>query len=182
MLYTIAVVLVILWLLGLVSGYTLGAVVHVLVVIAVVLFQAGLLSGRRVVWIGAVLAIASPVRADIGVIVAEPVSALGFFTRVGHVGTYLSNICPDGSPIKVRACLPGESGAVVIRSSTLSEHEDYDWAIVPFEEYLHGFASRDLAPLIGTRKLQRVIEGHDFHAVFSRAMATTDGAAPDGQW
>ena len=128
------------------------------------------------------LAMAGPVRADIGVIVAEPVSALGFFTRVGHVGTYFSNICPDASPIKMRVCLPGESGGVVIRSSALSENEDYDWAIVPFEEYLHGFASPDLAPLIGTRKLQSAIEDHDFNALFSRAMTTTDGAAPDGQW
>jgi hypothetical protein len=47
MLYTVAVVLLILWLLGLVSGYTLGAFVHVLLVIAVVLFLAGLVSGRR---------------------------------------------------------------------------------------------------------------------------------------
>ena len=131
---------------------------------------------------GVTLAIASQVRADIGVIVAEPVSALGFFTRVGHVGTYLSGICPDGSPIRMRVCLPGEGGSVVIRSSSLSENEDYDWAIVPFEEYLHGFASPDLAPLIGTRKLQSAIEGHDFNAVFSRAMTTTDGAAPEGQW
>jgi hypothetical protein len=49
MLYTIAVVLLILWLLGLVSGYTLGAFVHVLLVIAVVLLLAGFVSGRRVV-------------------------------------------------------------------------------------------------------------------------------------
>ena len=49
MLYTIAAVLLIMWLLGLVSGYTLGAFVHLLLVIAVVLFLAGLLSGRRVV-------------------------------------------------------------------------------------------------------------------------------------
>ena len=49
MLYTIAVVLLILWLLGLVSGYTVGAFIHVLLVIAVVLFLAGLVSGRRVV-------------------------------------------------------------------------------------------------------------------------------------
>jgi len=47
MLYTIAVILLILWLLGLVSGYTIGAFVHVLLVIAVVLFLVGLLSGRR---------------------------------------------------------------------------------------------------------------------------------------
>jgi hypothetical protein len=47
MLYTIAVILLILWLLGFVSGYTLGAFIHVLLVVALVLFLAGLLSGRR---------------------------------------------------------------------------------------------------------------------------------------
>jgi hypothetical protein len=49
MLYTIAVVLLILWLLGLASGSTIGAFIHVLLVIAIVLFLVGLLSGRRVV-------------------------------------------------------------------------------------------------------------------------------------
>ena len=47
MLYTIAVILLVLWLLGLVSGYTIGAFIHVLLVIAVVLFVVGLLTGRR---------------------------------------------------------------------------------------------------------------------------------------
>ena len=49
MLYTIAVVLLLLWLLGLVSGYTIGSFIHVLVVIAVVLFLVGLVTNRRVV-------------------------------------------------------------------------------------------------------------------------------------
>ena len=49
MLYTIAVVLLVLWLLGLVSGYTIGAFIHVLLVVAVVLLVVGLVSGRRVV-------------------------------------------------------------------------------------------------------------------------------------
>jgi hypothetical protein len=49
MLYTIAVVLLILWLLGLVSGYTIGAFIHVLLVIAVVLLLVGFVSGRRVI-------------------------------------------------------------------------------------------------------------------------------------
>ena len=48
MLYTIAVVLLILWLLGLVGGYTIGAFVHVLLVVAIVLFLVGVISGRRV--------------------------------------------------------------------------------------------------------------------------------------
>ena len=49
MLFTIAVILLVLWLLGLVSGYTLGNFIYVLLVIALVLFVVGLLSGRRTV-------------------------------------------------------------------------------------------------------------------------------------
>ena len=45
MLYTIAIILLILWLLGLVSGYTIGAFIHVLLVIALVLLVVGLVSG-----------------------------------------------------------------------------------------------------------------------------------------
>jgi hypothetical protein len=34
----------------------------------------------------------------------------------------------------MRLCLPGESGGVVSKYLPFSEHEDFDWAIVPFEE------------------------------------------------
>ena len=47
MLYTIAVVLLIAWLLGFVGIYTVGSFVHVLLVVALVLFIFGLVSGRR---------------------------------------------------------------------------------------------------------------------------------------
>jgi hypothetical protein len=47
MLYTIAVVLIILWALGLVSAYTMGGFVHVLLVIAVVVILLRLISGRN---------------------------------------------------------------------------------------------------------------------------------------
>jgi len=47
MLETIAVILVILWLLGLVSSYTLGGFIHVLLVIAVVVILVRVLRGRR---------------------------------------------------------------------------------------------------------------------------------------
>jgi len=49
MLYTLAVILLIAWLLGVVGTYTIGAFVHVLLVIAIVLFLVGLLSGRRTI-------------------------------------------------------------------------------------------------------------------------------------
>jgi hypothetical protein len=49
MLYTLAVILLIAWLLGVVGTYTIGGIVHVLLVIALVLFVVGLLTGRRTV-------------------------------------------------------------------------------------------------------------------------------------
>lgn len=47
MLYTIAVVLLILWLLGLVSSYTMGGFIHILLVIAIVVVLLNVISGRR---------------------------------------------------------------------------------------------------------------------------------------
>ena len=47
MLYTIAAVLVILWLVGLVSSYTIGGFIHILLVIAVVLILLRIISGRK---------------------------------------------------------------------------------------------------------------------------------------
>lgn len=49
MLYTLVVILLIAWLLGVVGTYTIGAFVHVLLVIALVLVILGLLRGRRTV-------------------------------------------------------------------------------------------------------------------------------------
>ena len=48
MLETIAVVLVLLWLLGLVSSYTMGGFIHILLVIAIVVILVRLIRGRRV--------------------------------------------------------------------------------------------------------------------------------------
>jgi hypothetical protein len=47
MLYTIAVLLLVAWLLGIVGTYTIGAFVHVLLVVAIVLFVVGVVGGRR---------------------------------------------------------------------------------------------------------------------------------------
>ncbi len=47
MLYTLAVVLLILWLLGLVTSYTMGGFIHILLVIAIVMILVNLITGRR---------------------------------------------------------------------------------------------------------------------------------------
>ena len=47
MLWTIAVILVVLWLLGLVSGYTMGNFIHILLVIAIIVVLVRVIQGRR---------------------------------------------------------------------------------------------------------------------------------------
>lgn len=47
MLYTIAVILLVLWLLGMVSSYTLGGFIHALLVIAIIVILIQIISGRR---------------------------------------------------------------------------------------------------------------------------------------
>lgn len=48
MLYTVAVVLIILWLLGIVSSYTIGGFIHVLIVIAVIMILVQIIQGRQI--------------------------------------------------------------------------------------------------------------------------------------
>ncbi len=48
MLYTLAVILVLLWLVGLLTSYTLGGLIHALLVIAIVVVLLRIISGRRV--------------------------------------------------------------------------------------------------------------------------------------
>ena len=47
MLWTLAVILLVLWLLGLVTSYTVGGLIHILLVIAIVMVLVNLISGRR---------------------------------------------------------------------------------------------------------------------------------------
>ncbi|MFZ3323836.1 MAG: lmo0937 family membrane protein [Usitatibacter sp.] len=47
MLYTIAIILIILWLLGLVTSYTMGGLIHILLVVALIVILVNFISGRR---------------------------------------------------------------------------------------------------------------------------------------
>jgi hypothetical protein len=48
MLYTIAVILIVLWALGLVSSYTMGGFIHVLLVVAVIMILVRVIQGRNI--------------------------------------------------------------------------------------------------------------------------------------
>ena len=48
MLWTVAVIMLVLWLLGLITSYTMGGFIHILLVIAIVVIAVNLIQGRRV--------------------------------------------------------------------------------------------------------------------------------------
>jgi hypothetical protein len=48
MLWTLAVILLVLWLLGLVTSYTMGGLIHILLVVALVVLVIGIIQGRRI--------------------------------------------------------------------------------------------------------------------------------------
>jgi hypothetical protein len=49
MLYTIAIILLVLWAMGLISAYTMGGFIHVLLVLAIIVVLLQVISGRRIV-------------------------------------------------------------------------------------------------------------------------------------
>jgi Family of unknown function (DUF5670) len=49
MLQTVAIVLLVLWALGLVGGYAMGGLIHILLVVAIVVFAIRIITGRKVV-------------------------------------------------------------------------------------------------------------------------------------
>ncbi len=92
------------------------------------------------------------------------------------------------APIEARShsvyVIPANAEASVSKYTPISQNEDYDWAIVPFEQFLNGFDSPTLAPLIGVAKLQRVIQNGTFDPLFSSVLTrANDGqTCPAGEW
>ena len=108
---------------------------------------------------GIFLVLSRPAAADIGVIVLEPIKTLGYVTRAGDVATYLSNVCPDDSPVRMRLCRPDERGGVVSKHTSHGRNGEYDWSIAPFDEFVYGTAAADLAPMISTPQLRDIVHG-----------------------
>jgi hypothetical protein len=109
--------------------------------------------------------------ADIGIVVLEPIKGMGYVTRAGQAATYLSNICPDGGPLRMRLCRPGEHGGVVSKHASSRQNAGFDWAIVPFDEFLNGVADPELAPIIATAPLREAIRARHGSSPMSTDLA-----------
>lgn len=107
----------------------------------------------------ALLTLAPQTRADAGVVLNESLdTSVARITGSGHSAVYLSRICPDGSPVKMRLCLPGEQGSVLSNYTTLGEDQPYEWNIVPLSVYLYGVEDPSNRPLVSSKAIKAALE------------------------
>ena len=101
----------------------------------------------------------SSARADAGVVLNESLdTSVARITGSGHSAVYLSRICPDDSPVKMRLCWPGEQGSVLSNYTTLGEDQPYEWNIVPLSVYLYGVEDPSDRPLVGSKAIKAALE------------------------
>ena len=97
--------------------------------------------------------------ADAGVVLNESLdTSVARITGSGHSAIYLSNICPDNSPVKMRLCRPGEQGSVLSNYTTLGEDQPYEWNIVPLSIYLYGVEDPRDRPLVSSKAIKGLLE------------------------
>jgi hypothetical protein len=97
--------------------------------------------------------------ADAGVVLNESLdTSVARITGSGHSAVYLSRVCPDDSPVKMRMCGPGEQGSVLSNYTTLGEDQPYEWNIVPLSVYLYGVEDPSDRPLVSSRAIKAALE------------------------
>jgi hypothetical protein len=98
-------------------------------------------------------------RADAGVVLNESLdTSVARITGSGHSAVYLSRICPDNSPVKMRLCRPGEQGSIVSNYTTLGEDQPYEWNIVPLSVYLYGVEDPNDRPVVSSKAIKAALE------------------------
>ena len=97
--------------------------------------------------------------ADAGVVLNESLdTSVARITGSGHSAIYLSRICPDNSPVKMRLCRPDEQGSVLSNYTTLGEDQPYEWNIVPLSIYLYGVEDPANRPLVSSKAIKALLE------------------------
>lgn len=96
-------------------------------------------------------------RADIGVVIADPTGiGSSAYTHAGHALVYLSNVCAE-TPVKARLCKPGEQGSMVTIFPNFYEREPYAWNLVPVSLYLEGTMRSGQRLLYGSREVKTAL-------------------------
>ncbi len=109
--------------------------------------------------LAALLTLAPRASADAGVVLNESLdTSVARITGSGHSAVYLSRVCPDNSPVKMRLCRPGEQGSVLSNYTTLGEDSPYEWNIVPLSVYLYGVENPADRSLMSSREIKSALE------------------------
>ena len=109
----------------------------------------------------------------------EPYSYDGAFAGTGHAAVYLDHVCA-ASPVKLRACAPGEQGVVISRYKAIA---GYDWIAIPLVPYLYAVERRDDIPLFADARLVAFLRDQ-YRRKYLESLAPDrpDGGAPAGNW
>ena len=103
--------------------------------------------------------LAPAAHADAGVVLNESLdTSVARITGSGHSAVYLSRICPDNSPVRMRLCRPGEQGSILSNYTTLGEDQPYEWNIVPLSVYLYGVEDPSDRPLVSSKAIKAALE------------------------
>ncbi len=126
-----------------------------------------------------VLASTCLANASATLLLEEPYGKLGFFTATGHAAVYLSGVCAE-TPLVLRACAPGELGAVISRYDGVG---GYDWVAIPLIPYLYAVEKPEDIPLFVDPKMVAFLRDQ-YRRKYLQPVAPdlATGGAPGGNW
>jgi len=119
-------------------------------------------------------------RAQAALLMEEPYGFFGVINPTGHSAVYFERICAE-TPVKLRRCAPGESGAVVARYQGIS---GYDWVAIPLLAHLYAVENAGQAPpRVSRDTVARMLsQYYKIHLLSSLGDKLTAGGMFDGGW
>jgi hypothetical protein len=121
----------------------------------------------------------SAAHAAVALLLEQPYGKLNLIAPAGHSAIYLDHVCA-ATPLKLRACLPGEHGVVLSRYDGIGGH---DWIAMPLIPYL--YAVDDAAEIPETMDRDTEVSlRDDYRRQYLQTVAPDmpDGSAPGGNW
>jgi len=122
---------------------------------------------------------ATRAEAAVSLLLEQPYGKLNLINPAGHSAIYLDHVCAE-TPLKLRACSPGELGVVLSRYDDISGH---DWVAMPLIPYLYAVDSIGGIPKTVNREIaERLRDAYRRKYLESIAPDGRDGASPGGNW
>ena len=117
--------------------------------------------------------------AGVALLLEEPFGTFGHMNPTGHAAVYLSRVCA-ASPIRLRACRPGEAGVVISRYHHI---DGYDWIAIPLIPYLYAVDRLGEVPQYATGETVAALrDSYRRNHLLEIAPDGPDGSLPGGEW